>query len=159
MKVPMRSVAVLACVQLAACYTYREVGRPDLRDGSTVRVFVQADEAVRQQQVIGRLTQQVEGEVVGGQPPETLGLTVVQPGGGPAARTGFNVFLSLPWTAVVRVEEKRFNTGRTLAVAGAAAVAAVAVLAINGGGTRNGDGGPPGDDARVRIPLIRLPVR
>lgn len=150
--------ALLVCFQWTACYTYREVARVDLRDGSRVRVMIQADEAVRQQSALGRLTQQIEGEVVVQQSPDLLGLTVAQPAAGPAGSTNFNIFLSVPWASVVRLEEKRFNTMRTLGIVGASAVIVIAALAIDGGGTANGDG-DPGTDSRVRIPLIRIPVR
>jgi hypothetical protein len=74
--------------------------------------------------------------------------------GGPS----FNAFLTVPLDAVQRIEVRRFSAGRTALLAGAGAAVIVAALAIDGGGT---GGGPedPGNNSRVRLPLIRIPFR
>jgi hypothetical protein len=149
---------MLTIAHLAGCYAYREVQRSDVRDGSSVRVLIQSEEAVRQQAVTGRLAQTLEGVVVPDQPAELLGLTVPQATAGPA-EPSFNVFVSLPWSSVLRIEERRFSTVRTL-LAGAIGAGLVtgAIVAISTGGTSNG-GEDGGSDARIRVPLIRVLVR
>jgi hypothetical protein len=68
------------------------------------------------------------------------------------------VFVNVPLSTVLRVEEKRFNFERTLLVGGIGAGLVIGTLAIATGGT-SGGGEDGGSDARVRVPLIRIPFR
>ena len=95
----------------------------------------------------------MEGEVVPLETTSSLGLTIPLREGSPADRPGFNTFIDVPWTSVVRVEEKRLSVGRTVALAGAGAGVAIAVLAVSAGGTGAGED-PPSNS--VLVPVLRL---
>jgi hypothetical protein len=155
----MKPFAVLAvCVVLGGCYSYREVPAGQATAGERVRVTVSASEAARQEPALGRLTQTLEGEVVANESTDALGLTVAGRASAASGGPAFNAFVTVPFDAVQRIEVRRFNAGRTALFAGAAAAVVVAALAIDGGGT---GGGPedPGNNSRVRLPLIRIPFR
>lgn len=152
------AAAVLLIVHMQGCYAYHEVPPSSIRDGSTVRVMIQAEEAVRQQSLLGRLTQTLEGEVIPGQPGGTLGLTVPQTTSASTTGESLNVFVSVPFSTILRAEEKRFSLERTLLMGGIGVGLVAGALAITTGGT-DGGGEDGGTDARVRVPLIRIPFR
>jgi hypothetical protein len=149
---------MVACVVLGGCYAWNEVGTGQATAGERVRVTIAAAEAARQEPVLGRLTQTLEGEIVAGAPADALGLTVAGRAAAASGGPAFNAFVTVPFDAVQRVEVRRFSAGRTALLAGAGAAAVVAALAIDAGGT---GGGPedPGSNTRVRFPLIRIPFR
>lgn len=151
-------VAVLvAAVSQTGCYVWREVQPSTATPGRPVRVTVDAEEAVRQQAALGRLTQQLEGVIVEGGSSDMLGMTAAGRTAGPAGETSFNVFLELPRSSVQRVEVREFSIGRTALLAGGGVAIVVTALSIDGGGTGGGSE-DPGTNSRIRLPLIRIPV-
>lgn len=148
-----RGVAALAMLLASGCYSFHEVAPGSVTPGATVRVTLSAEEAVRQQQGLGGLRQQVEGEVVPVETAGSLGLTIPLREGSPADRPGLNTFLDVPWTSVTRIEEKRLSVGRTAGLVGAGAAATVAILAVSTGGTGGGED-PPSNS--VLVPVLRL---
>ena len=86
-------VAASAILLGTGCYGYRTVAPGSVTPGATVRVTLSAEEAVRQQQGLGGLRQQVEGEVVPLETTSSLGLTIPLREGSPADRPGFNTFI------------------------------------------------------------------
>jgi len=159
----LQSIARIAIIagavsQSAGCYVWREVQPSMPAPGRQIRVTVEAEEAVRQQPVLGRLTQELEGVMVSSGSSDVLGMTVAGRTAGPAGETGFNVFLEVPRSSVQRVEMREFSVGRTALLAGAGAAIVVAALSIDGGGT--GDGPEdPGTNSRIRVPLLRILIR
>lgn len=151
-----RVVAASAMALATGCYSFHEVAPGSVTPGATVRVTLSTEEAVRQQQGLGGLRQQVEGEVVPLETTGTLGLTIPLREGSPADRPGLNTFLDVPWTSVMRIEEKRLSVGRTVALAGAGAAATIAILAVSTGGTGGGED-PPSNS--VLVPVLRLLFR
>lgn len=147
---------LLAAAVSAGCYTYGEVRPASVRPGETVRVTITSQEALRQEEALSGLRSTVEGQVVESDASGTLGLTVPRPDGSPAERTAFNAFVTLPWTSITRVEEKRLSRGRTFLLAAAGAVAAVGVLALATGGT--GAVEPPPSNSLIALPLLRVLV-
>jgi hypothetical protein len=119
-------------------------------------VTLSPEEALRQQETVGALRQQIEGEIVEADPDGRLGLTVPRPPSSPSQRAGLNTYVTLPVSSIVQLEEKRFSAARTALLAGAGAAAAVAVLAvIEAVAGDGGDEGPP-NNARVRLPIRRF---
>jgi hypothetical protein len=152
---PIRSLALgLACVQLAACYSYRVVTTEAVAPGSNVRVTLSSEEALRQQQSLGVLRQQLEGLVLTAGDAE-IGIAVPRPPGSPAERSGLNTLVTLPATSILRIEEKHFSAGKTALVAAAGAGAALAVFAIVEASTGNGGEGP-GTNELIRVPIGRI---
>jgi hypothetical protein len=152
------SAVLLVSVILSGCYSFREIGAAQVTPGERVRVTVSAVEAARQEPVLGRLTQTLEGQVVANESADALGLTVAGRAAAASGGPAFNAFVTVPLDAVQRIEVRSFSAGRTALLAGAGAAVVVAALAIDGGGT--GDGPEdPGNNSRVRLPLIRIPFR
>lgn len=153
----LRNRAVAAGVLLAAtlgtgCYGFVEVPPSAIAAGNSVRVTLSAQEVARQEATLPGLRRRIEGDVVQARDSGTLDLTVHRLDGTPAQRPDLNAFVTLPWSAVLRVEEKRFHRTRTLALVAGGAVAAAALLAAATGGTTDGDGGP-NPDAIIEISL------
>jgi len=155
MSVPVALVLLCGLIT-SGCYSYRPIPAASVAPGQTVRVTLSPEEALRQQENVGALRQQIEGEVVETDPDGRLGLTVPRPPSSPSQRGGLNTFVTLPASAIVQLEEKRFSAARTALLAGAGAAAAVAVLAVvEAVAGDGGDEGPP-NNARVRLPISRF---
>ena len=148
-----RGAAVVALCCTTGCYSFRPVQPAGIQEGSTIRVTVTPEEAARQRDRVGSLTEELEGRVLvlGA---DSLGLAIRDWEGSPADRPDFSTYVAVPSTEIVQLEEKRLNVGRTVAIAGAAAAVAVAILAI--GVSSGGDNGEPPPTTEFRIPL-RLP--
>lgn len=144
--------AALAVIIVSGCYSYREVPRERIAPGSTVRLRIAAEEAVRQQQVFGELRETLEGRLVEPTSPGALSLVLRLRPHGPAER-GYSTVVNVPEAAITRVEAKRFSPARTALFAGAGTAAAVAALAIHASATSDGPEPPPVQE--MRIPLFR----
>lgn len=140
---------------LSGCYTYAPVAPSAVAPGTTVRVSVTPEEALRQQPRLGVLRQQIEGSILAAGA-DTVGIAMRAPAGSPADRPGYNTYVGVPTNAVVQMEEKRFSALRTglLAGAGALVAAAVIALAVESAGQ---DAEPP-PSGEMRIPLLRIPL-
>jgi hypothetical protein len=148
----------LVAFLVSGCYSYRPLPMTAAVPGQTVRVTLSPEEALRQQENVGALRQQIEGEIVESSS-AGIGLTVPRPASSPAQRGGLNTFVTLPPTSIVQLEEKKFSAARTARFAGAGAAAAVAVLAIVEAVAGDaGDEGPP-NTSLIRIPIGRLFMR
>lgn len=145
-----RSAAIAALFCNTACYTFRPVQPAALTEGSTIRVTVSAEEALRQRDRIGLLTEQLEGRLLATHA-DSLGLAIREWVGSPADRPDFSTYVAVPRGAVVQLEEKHLDVGRTVALAGAAAAVAAAVLAISV--SSSGNSGEPPPTTEFRIPL------
>jgi len=121
--------------------------------GSTIRLRITSDEALRQQSVLGELTTTLQGRAVQGSGQGDIGLTVRRTDGGPAGPS-FNAFIAVPLRAVEHVEERRLDVIRTALLAGGAAATAIAVISISAGGTETSE--PPDSNARLRLLLVGL---
>ena len=152
----VRLLVLIAALQLAGCYTFREITPTAVAPGRNVRVTLTDEEMVRQQEALGRPVQVLEAEVVRSDAGGSLDVTVAQTDRSPSDRVALNTFLSLPWSSVVRIEEKRFNAGRTAIVAGVGAIAAAGFLTLATGGS--GDQEPPGTNENV-IAVLRFIIR
>lgn len=144
----------------AGCYTWTELPRTEMTAGRRVRVTLRSGtaESLGEQAELPGLRRRFEADVQAAEFADAVGLLL--PGGGatPAGRSGLSAFLSVPWSVIENVEQKKFSPRRTVALAGAAAVATAIVLSLEGGGTQNGQNPPPINE-RVRIPLFRLIFR
>ena len=145
-----RGVAIVALFCTPGCYTFRPAQPTSITQGSTIRVTVTADEAARQRDRLGRLTEELEGRVLTfGE--DSLGLAIRDWVGSPADRPDFSSYVAVPRASIVEIEEKHLNVGRTVAVAATAAAIAAAVLAI--GVSSSGDNSEPPPTTELRIPI------
>ena len=158
-------LGLLALVPAAACYAYRTIPIEDVRPDLEVRLRVTPEATGRVAQVMGYLTQDVNGTVVSLQR-DTILLTVATPTA-PEARTVQRLYqrLAVPVSQVIEVEQRRFSRGKTFAAVAVGVVggAGLTVWAFSGvlGGT-GGDRPPPVDNrlvpAQLLIPLGHLPL-
>lgn len=145
------SAALVAAIYFtSACYSYRAVAPNTMPEGSTIRVTVTPEEAVRQRDNVGEFTETLEGRLLQAHS-DSLGLAVRDWQGGPADRPDFSTYVAIPRTSIVLLEEKRFSVGRTAVIAGAAVAAAAAILAISVESA--GDTGEPPPTTELRIPI------
>lgn len=156
MRPTLRRAAALAAIPfLGGCFAYVPIEPSAVSPGTTVRVQLDREEAVRQIDALGGLRERLEGRVAEQTTAGALALTVRQ-AATPAAGGRFNAFLTLPWKHVARVERKDFSPLRTAAVAAGAGVVAAVALAVLEGSSRPGEGEGPGVEEAIRIPLLRL---
>lgn len=141
-------VAAMYCA--SACYSYSAVAPNTMPEGSTIRVTVTPEEAVRQRDNVGIFTETLEGRLLDARS-DSVGLAVRDWEGGPADRPDFSTYVAIPRSSIVLLEEKRFNVGRTAVFAGAAAAVAAAILAISVSPT--GDTQEPPPTTEFRIPI------
>lgn len=147
--------AVVALCCTTGCYTFRPAQPDALGAGSTIRVTVTPEEAARQRDRVGMLTEELEGRLLT-VASDSLGLAIREWQGSPADRPDFSAYITVPRDAIVQVQEKHLSIGRTAAFAGAAFAVAAALLAI--GVSSSGDNGEPPPTTEL-IPLLRLFVR
>lgn len=141
----------------SACYSYAGVetsaaASGTLPEGSTIRVTVTAEEAVRQRENLGTFTESFEGRLLQAHT-DSLGLAVRDWAGSPADRPDFSTYIAIPRSSIVRLEEKRFDVVRTTLIAGAALAAAAAILAISVESTGDTSEPPPVTEWRIPIPI------
>lgn len=154
----LRTAALaLAVVVLPGCYAWTEVPRPSapVASGTQLRVTVTREEALRQAgESGGDVREVIPGRVVEDEAGR-LGLTM-RPARSPAEARLFRDYVEVPWSAVVRVEERRFSPLRTAALVAGAGVATVAILSVAEGESADEGGETPGPNEGLRIPLLRL---
>lgn len=156
MRMVSRSLmAIMAVPLLGGCYAYADVDGATVSPGSTVRVSLDRDEAVRQIDALGGLRERVEGMVTGQTTERAVTLTVRQ-SATPAAGGRFNAYVVLPWSSITRVEAKHFSPQRTALAAAGAGALAVATLSVLNAITDGDPSEGSNTNEAVRIPLIRL---
>lgn len=147
-----RWIGAVAVVATSGCYTWHDIAREDLVAGTDVRVTLDRETALRRLEDAGdevRLT--VSGTSTEQTDATALGLTTRLRG------SDFNSYESLPWSGIVRVEEKRFSWARTGGLAALGVGATVAILSVIEGETDDGSDGGGIDEAPVaRIPLLTI---
>ncbi len=136
----------------SGCYTWHEIAPTEVVQGMDVRATLERGEALRRLEEAGDAVRMTVSGTVAEQPePRVLALTTRVRG------SAFNRFESIPWSGVLRVEEKRFSWVRTGGVAALGLGATVAILAVIEGQTDDQSEGPPVDEQWiVRIPLLTI---
>lgn len=151
------AVGVLLAGSVGACQTFVPVDARAVPEGTPVRVTLTPEEAARQAEAIGELTQRVEGTVTAAENGSAgLPLTIPSRGSTPASTARFNTFVSVQWDGIRTVEEKRFSWARTGLLAAVGAVATVVILSVTEGSSEGGPGEGPGENSDVRIPIFTL---
>jgi hypothetical protein len=163
MKRPFQVLALLVLPAAMGCYSYQTIRLEDVRPDLNIRVRVTPEATGRVAQVMGYLTQDVEGTFVSLRQ-DTVLLTVVTPTA-PEARTIQRLYqrLDLPASQILEIQQRTFSRGKTYScvAVGAAAAAGVVVWAFTGvfGGS-TGERPPPIDNRLVPggilLPLGRL---
>lgn len=145
-------MAVVAALATSGCYTWREVAPEALSPGLRVRVTLDRETALARLQSGGdEVRLSISGTTTDRTDARSLGLTT-RPRG-----SAFNSFEALPWSGVVRVEEKRFSWARTGGLAALGVGATVAILSVIEGETDQGNDGGGVDEAPVsRIPIFTI---
>ena len=145
-------VSLFLLASASGCYTWHDIAPETVTPGLDVRVTLERQEALRRLEDQGqelRLT--VSGTATDQTDAETLALTTRQRG------SAFNAFDAVPWSGVVRVEEKRFSWLRTGGMAAIGVGATIAILSVIEGETDEGGEGPPINEAGVvRIPILSI---
>ena len=155
-----RSLLTCLCALVASgCYTFQPTGMDEVAPGQSVRARVTGTFADSLQTMIGRGDRVFEGVLVERQGSSSLlEIPVQQALQGMRFQT-LSQRVEVPDAAVVEIENKELNRGRTYAGVAVAAVVlgAVIVMQINkdsGGAQRPGRGGP--QDAKVSLSLAGI---
>lgn len=148
-------LVLVATGVLSGCHTWTEMEPGPVPVGTRVRVTLTPEEAVRQVEGLGSLRQVVPGTVVQGAGEGMLALATPRGGASPGTR-GFNDYLSVPWSQVVRLEGKQLSLTRSVGLAAGMGVGAALILSVTDGSARDGNGETPGPNQAVRIPLLRF---
>jgi hypothetical protein len=143
----MRSMAGLAFLVLAGCYSYRPVDTPAPDSGDRVEADLTDQGTVAMASQIGPGALSVRGEVLQAQP-ETLVLALTSVLGRNQQETFWKgEHVRLPLVTVARVQQRRFALKKTLlfggAVLGGLFAAVAAFDGSGGGGGGSGRGGGP----------------
>ncbi|MEZ4414930.1 MAG: hypothetical protein R3E10_04185 [Gemmatimonadota bacterium] len=149
-------MGVAVATALGACQTFAPVDPRAVEAGDPVRVTLTREEALKQADVIGELTERVEGRVAEPTDAAALALTIPARGSTPATGSRFNTYLALPWDGLVSVEEKRFSWARTGALAAVTGVAVAVILSVTEGSSQGGPGEGPPDNSDIRFLGFRL---
>ena len=153
-------VSIAAALAAAGCHTFQPASVGDLTPGESVRVRITGAFSDSLQATLpGEPVRELEGVVASDNGSSFyLDVPVQQELRGMRFET-LNQRVQLPVSAVVEVETKRLDKGRTIIAAGAAVTVVGAVVALQlskdgGGGTLPGGPGGP-DDAIVSVDLLR----
>jgi hypothetical protein len=132
----------LFAMMLAGCYAYTPVdGAP--RPGSDVRIQLTTGTAVRVSERLGRVTTSLDGIMVPS-PQDSIALTLWANLAASQTRYTPTDTFRFARGDLLRVEEKRFSSSRTVLFAGGATALAVGLVAIlwdRLGGSGGGGGG------------------
>jgi hypothetical protein len=144
--------ALLALLVLTSgCYTWHDVSREAVAPGTDLRVTLEREVALQRIEDAGELRLTVSGTATEQTDASSLGLTTRLRG------STFNSFEALPWSGIVRIEEKRFSWLRTGGMAALGAGATIAILSVLEGQTDEGSEGPPiNESGVVRVPLFTI---
>lgn len=155
----------------AACYSYRTIPVEDVRPDLPVRLRVRPEATERVSQVLGYLSQDVDGTVISADR-DTLLLAVrsFMPSTASVAQQVYQR-LDIPVSQLIEVEQRRLDRTKTYACVGVAAagVGALAVWALTSSNILGSQSTPPvvnnrivpagpGRPTGVRLPLWRLPL-
>lgn len=151
----------LALLFSGGCYRYSYVERASLAPGEAVRLRIDAQEAARLGELLGRDDRVYDGRVVEA-PDSSLTLSVrsfvVQQGG--ATQMGFQRVV-IPRSSVVETQRRTLDRGRTITLVALTAVATTAAVITTFNAVRGKDEKGtkrPGELNRLP-PGIRIPLR
>lgn len=137
-------------VLMAGCQTFVPIESAAVAPGTAVRIRLTREETLRQADALGRLQSVLTGVATDATSTQALTFTYRLPSPTPSQPNRFNGLMSVPWSSIVQVEEKRFSAGRTIGLAAIGAVIAVAILSVaDESGTGPGEDGPTPDAAIV----------
>lgn len=148
--------AVLLCgaTLLSGCYTYSDVGLPQVPLGVDVRAQVTNAVADSVAPLLGYRSTTLEGTVLRRGP---QGLLLRVPGKTVPTGTGVQRYyqrISLTPTEVLDLQTRRLNTGRTLALVAVGAAAVIYFVAQAFSGSNGGSTTPPPPVQRAhRVPI------
>ena len=134
-----------------ACYNYRPVAQPLAPAGQRLRVSLSPEGTTELAKYLGPRVEMVEGTLVSVQPDGTMSIAVewVQTPGGVRQPWMGEGGVAIPAAYIQNVQQHTLNkTASVLAAAGiTGGLIALAVLALNAGGSQggggDGGGGPP----------------
>ena len=149
-----RRTAVLACaVALSlqmACYNYQPITQPLAPAGQRLRVNLSPEGTTELAKYLGPRVEQVEGTLVSVQPDGTMSIAVewVQTPGGVRQPWMGEGGVAIPATYIQSVQQHTLNKTASVLAAGAitGGLIALAVVALNAGGSQgggDGTGSPP----------------
>jgi len=143
-------LCLLAFGSSSACYTFAPTEPSAVRPGMSVRVTLEAEEVLKQVEVLGGLDPVIRGEATEETTADRVALSFRRSG-----VSQFNSYFSAPWSSVREVEHKVFSAPRTIGVGLAGAAVVVAVLSVvNELGQSSGEGPPISNS--VTVPIFRF---
>lgn len=155
MRTTKTALLVAGLVLTAGCYTFTPIESSAVVPGSAVRVNLTREETLQQADALGRLQSVLTGIATDATNAQALTFTYRLPSPTPSQPNRFNGLMSVPWSSILQIEEKRFSAGRTVGLAAIGAVIAVAILSVTDeSGTGAGEGGPTPEAAI--IPFFRF---
>ena len=144
-----RTAALASAVALSlqmACYNYRPVSQPLAPAGQRLRVNLSPEGTTELAKFLGPRVEQVEGTLVNVQPDGTMSVAVewVQTPGGVRQPWMGEGGVAIPATYIQSVQQHTLNrTSSVLAAVGiTGGLIALAVVALNTGGSQGGGDGP-----------------
>jgi hypothetical protein len=142
----MRSMAGLAFLVLAGCYSYRPLETPAPDSGARVEADLTDRGTVAMASQIGPGALSVRGEVLQTEPEAlVLALTSVQ-GRNQQETFWKGEHVKIPLVTVARVQQRQFALKKTLLFGGAVLGGLFAAVAAFGGSSAGGGGGGGGGD-------------
>lgn len=145
-------------VLIAGCHVFVPIESAAVAPGTAVRITLTREETLRQARDLdlGQLQSELTGIATDATSAQALTFTYRLPSPTPSQPNRFNGLMSVPWSSIISVEEKRFSAGRTIGLAAIGAAIAVAVLgATNDSGTSPQDDTGPTPNAAI-IPFFRF---
>ena len=156
MRTTRTALLVAGLVLMAGCYTFAPVESAAVVPGSAVRVTLTREETLNQADALGQLQSVLTGVATDATSAQLLTFIYRLPNPTPSQRNRFNGLMSVPWSSILQVEEKRFSSGRTIGLAAIGVAIAVAILAVTDeSGTGEREGGGPTPDAAI-VPFLRF---
>lgn len=150
MMIRARRTAVAACAAALslqmACYNYRPVTRPLTSAGQRLRVSLSPEGTTDLAKYLGPRVEMVEGTLVSVQPDGTMSIAVewVQTPGGVRQPWMGEGGVAIPAPYIQSVQQHTLNKTASVLAAGAitGGLIALAVVALNTGGSQGGGDGP-----------------
>ncbi len=155
----MRVVGALLSLATCGCYTYQPMDASELTPGESVRARLTAEQTDRLSESVPVADREVTGTVVESDGSSVLLLVPVPSGYTNPRAEALHQRVQIPLSGIASVDQKRLDRARTglAAGAGALAVGAIVIAAIEGGGRADRVvTGPPPTDTRISIRLLHI---
>lgn len=153
-----RSIALYCLAAMAAtgCYSFEPVRMEQVTAGSIARARLDADEARRVAEVIGREDRVLEGEVLEADGDRLLMAVPMTMSTAGLSPRQFHQRVEVRRTAIIEVETRRFDALKTVLVLGGGAIIAGAAVAAAFAAADDPEGDDKPQPERIVVPIFRF---